>query len=540
MKFRSQKKSGEALAVDHRADILDLLFSPTRGNESVHDGATCVVYISGPLEHRACPYGDSYEAIRHRFGEALGGDADTIVLRIDSPGGVVSGLNQAVLDMQRAAKNSGKRVLVYVDELACSAAYALSCVGEEIIVPPSGVVGSIGVRPEMCDQTAADEKAGIRWALITSGARKADGDPRIPISDEALAREQARVDDLARQFFAIVSDARGLSDDTIAGYQAGTFLGANAVEAGLADDVQGWEELLAEIDLARVAQPVSRSAVAQPGTSRKETPMSKLSSLITKAKAKLKAEKDPAKRKALKAAIAHHEALAAAELPPVALAAALGAMKKTKYKLEEEETVEEDDAEAEDADDMPCDEPDDDDKAEGDDKDKDAEDDGDDAEAESEESEEDAEDDEPKKDAKAGKRAALAAKAAEHDRLAAEVARLHALEVKREKASLIDAAVAGRRITRAHAKMLQGEKLSFVKGFLKMHTKALYQVDGEESLPDGSKLDAALPGGRITDQQMDMFRKAAAASGGTLTVDKLIENYRNNPNPANGIAGKAG
>lgn len=536
-KFRTQKKNGEALAIDHRADILDLLLSPARGNEEAHDGATAIVYVSGPLEHRACPYGDSYESIRQRFGEALASDADTVVLRIDSPGGVVSGLNQAVFDMRRAGENSGKRIVVYVDELACSAAYALSCVASEIVAPPSGVVGSIGVRSEMCDQTAADEKAGIKWAIITSGERKADGDPRMPISEDALAREQARVDKLAAQFFAIVSDARGLSAEAVEGYQAGTFLGADAYAAGLVDDVMGWEELLAEIDLARGGTRVPPSGVAQLGTSRKDPNMSKLSSLITKAKAKLKAEKDPAARKALKAAIAQHEALAAAELPPVVLAASLNAMKKTKYKLEEEETVEEDDAE--DADDMPGDEPDkkDDDKAEDDAEDADAEDTEDDAEASDDGEDDEAEDDEPKKDAKAGRSAALVAKATAHDALAAEVAALRADKVKREKAEAISAALAGRRITKAHAKMLASKKLSFVTGFLAMHTKPLYTREGEETLPDGTTLDQPLNGAKITEHQMHMFRQAAASTGGLVTVEQLIKNYVANPNPVNGKAG---
>ena len=266
--------------------------------------------------------------------------------------------------------------------------------------------------------------------------------------------------------------------------------------------------------------------------------MSKLSSLITKAKAKLKAEKDPAKRKALKAAIAQHEALAAADLPPVVLAASLTAMKKTKYKLEEEETVEEDDAE--DADDMPCDEPDkkDDDKAEDDAEDADAEGDDEDAEASDDDTDEDAEDDEPKKDAKAGRSAALVAKAAAHDDLAAKVRALEAEKVKREKAEAISAALAGRRITKAHAKMLAGKKLSFVHGFLAMHTKPLYTREGEETLPDGSTFGDVPNGVKITDAQMTIFRKAAASSGGLVTMEQLIKNYVANPDIAtNGKAG---
>jgi ClpP class serine protease len=490
-----------------------------------------VVHITGPLEHRGCAFGDSYEAIRERFSEALAGEAETIVLRVDSPGGVVSGLNQAVFSMRQAKDEAGKRVIVYVDELACSAAYALACVADEIVMPPSAVVGSIGVRSEMCDQTEADKKAGIRWELITSGTRKAEGDPRMGMSEGAVKREQQRVDKLAVQFFDIVSDARGLSTETIAGYQAGTFLGDGAVEAGLADDVMGWDDLMAQIGVAPRVPPVQTS-VAQSGTpAAKESPMTKLIALIAQAKKKLAAEKDAGKRSTLKAAIAKHEALLFSQLPPVVVSASLKAMKKTKYKLEEEETTEDDDPEKDDDD---SDEDASDDEASDDEGDKDAADDEDATSAEDDEaSDEDAEDDEPKK---SGKKAAIEEKAAKYDALQEKVAQLEASEKARARASAIESALAGRRITKQQAKMLSGKKLAFVTEYLGMHTKKLMLIDGEEHLPDGTDLDK--PMGAVTDAQMSIFKKAAAASGGTLTVEDLIKAYKSAPNAVNGIPGK--
>ena len=139
-----------------------------------------------------------------------------------------------------AAQNNGVRVISYVDELTASAAYALACVAEEIYLPPSGIAGSVGVISTMCDQTQADEMAGLRYVTITSGARKADGHVHVAISDEAIAAEEVRVGELAEQFFALVEKARGIDARPL---QANIYLAADAVSAGLADGVFGWHEL---------------------------------------------------------------------------------------------------------------------------------------------------------------------------------------------------------------------------------------------------------------------------------------------------------
>lgn len=532
--FRSKVRNREALAIDPRADILDMLMAEAvRPNEKLGD--ICVVHVNGPLEHRACGYGDSYEQIRERFQCALDEAPKAVVLRIDSPGGVVSGLNQFVAALQRAKEAAGIPVYAYADELIASAAYAMACAADEIITPPSGIVGSIGVISLMADQVGADKKAGLNFVTITSGERKDDGHPHTPISDAAVAAETERVNELAAQFFAIVEDARGFDPEPL---QAGIFTGADAVANGVADQVAGWDDLLAQIGLAHGASVVSTSgSVAQPGTPGSSSPtegssMLKLKALLAEARKALKAAKTEAKRTALKADIsAYTRSLASLE----------AAYKKTtKTETKEEKTDDEEDEEAGNdtdreeevpADDSSAELPEDDDEEESSEEDE--------KKASSEEEEEEsAEDEEPKKDAKrAGKRAALADKARAHDVLQAKVARLEAQERDRKKAAAIASALAGHRITRSQAKMLGGKKSAFVTEYLSMHKTKLFLVDGEESSPrEGAGFATS---GNFSDEQMAQFRAASLASGGRITVDQLVENYKKNPSATNGVAGKA-
>jgi len=212
--------------------------------ENEEDDGVVTVHIRGALEHHdEGAGGDCYDLILERASMAFA-SARAVVLRIDSPGGVVSGLNQCVFSLQRMKRDAQKPLYIYIDEMATSAAFALACAGDEVWLPPSGICGSVGVISSMISLAGANDKAGVQVVMIASGKRKTDGHPNAPITDNAIAAEQARVDDLAQQFFKIASKARGLSVETIEGYEAGLFLGRKAVKAGLADGVSGWAGFL--------------------------------------------------------------------------------------------------------------------------------------------------------------------------------------------------------------------------------------------------------------------------------------------------------
>jgi len=204
-----------------------------------------VVYIQGPLT-RTWSCWDCYEAIGARIAAAAASPAKTVVLRIDSPGGEAAGCFEAVAVARAVLKESGKRSIAFVDK-ALSAGYAWACVADEIVVPPSGQAGSVGVISARVDATEAARKSGVRFEFTMSGYRKAYGNPQTKVTEDEREKEREAVQDLADQFFALVSDSRDTSIDIVAGLEAGTFLGRRAVDAGLADRVETFEELLATL-----------------------------------------------------------------------------------------------------------------------------------------------------------------------------------------------------------------------------------------------------------------------------------------------------
>lgn len=207
-------------------------------------GPVAIVRVCGPLDHHRGGDFDSYDALVARFQIACESPAQHIVLVLDSPGGQVSGLFETSAQLRDLAAQSGKTLTAFVEGSACSAAYALACAATRIVTSSTGITGSIGVLDTRIDLTGADSAQGIKVALVTSGERKADGHPHLALSPDELADRQRIVDGLAAVFFEHVAAARSLSVADIKALQARVYPGQAAVNAGLADAVCTFTQLI--------------------------------------------------------------------------------------------------------------------------------------------------------------------------------------------------------------------------------------------------------------------------------------------------------
>jgi len=204
-----------------------------------------VVEVIGPLEHHAGGLFDSYDSIKERVKAALSSSASCVLLSIDSGGGLVAGLHDTVTELRALSTAAGKPIYCYVDSEACSAAYILACAADRIWVPPTAMVGSVGLIECLVDVTALDAAQGVQFHVLTSGARKADTNPHTAKNAEALGAKQAELDALAEEFFKLVATYRPITVDQIRDLQAGVVYGANAVNAGLADDIGTFDSVVA-------------------------------------------------------------------------------------------------------------------------------------------------------------------------------------------------------------------------------------------------------------------------------------------------------
>jgi len=180
-----------------------------------------------------------------------------VVLDVDSPGGAVNGVEELADEMLRA--RGQKPVVAVANTLAASAAYWIATAADEVVVTPSGEVGSIGVFAVHEDFSAALEAAGIRVSLVSAGKYKMEGNPYEPLGDEGRAALQERVDDYYGMFVGAVARGRGVAaKDVREGFGQGRLVGARqAVELGMADRVATLDETLDRV-ARRVAGNRSR------------------------------------------------------------------------------------------------------------------------------------------------------------------------------------------------------------------------------------------------------------------------------------------
>lgn len=211
------------------------------------DGGIAAVRVEGPLEHHGGPWSwwANYDQILKDAECALmWPGVRALVLRLDTPGGVCSGMLSAHRALRALRRKHGKPIVAYVDEMAASAGYGLASGCDEIWGPAEMVVGSIGVILCVVDESARMKKEGIEVRYVVTGSRKADLHPGAPLTDEVIGVAQAKVDELGGAFFAAVARARGMKPAAIEGLEAAVFMGDAAVQAGLADGVSDWPEFL--------------------------------------------------------------------------------------------------------------------------------------------------------------------------------------------------------------------------------------------------------------------------------------------------------
>lgn len=203
--------------------------------------------------------GTGLDMVAAEFDAALKDpDVKGILLDIDSPGGVVSGVPEMAKTI-RAARGQ-KPILAVANSMAASAAYYLAAQADSISVTPSGDVGSIGVVYMHTDARGFAEQMGVSHRIFRSQERKADVNPWEELSEAAAADIQSKVDAYDAMFVADVAKGRGVSRETVRkNYGAGLmFLAKDALAAGLVDQVETVDEAAAR--LARGAVAVRQSA----------------------------------------------------------------------------------------------------------------------------------------------------------------------------------------------------------------------------------------------------------------------------------------
>lgn len=159
------------------------------------------------------------------------------VIEVDSFGGQVNGAFEAAAALRSLSK--AKPTIAILTDYAYSAGYLLASQARQIIMPPFGGAGSIGVVMMHADFSGWLENEGIKVTFIHAGKKKVDGNPYQHLAADQQEKWQAEVEAMRDQFAAVVAKGRGsrLTKAAALKTEAEAFTAAEALELGLVDAI---------------------------------------------------------------------------------------------------------------------------------------------------------------------------------------------------------------------------------------------------------------------------------------------------------------
>jgi len=236
------------------------------GREPARVGPVAVLPLYGVIFPRANLFtemsgGTSLQQFISAFRQAIGDERTrAVVLDVDSPGGLTDLVPEVAAEI-RSARGS-KPIVAIADTTAASAAYWLASQADELVVTPSGEVGSIGIFAAHDDISKLQEKAGVKTTLISAGRYKTEGNPFEPLSEEARQAIQRTVDEFFAMFVDDVAHGRRVRESAVRqGFGQGRMVTATrALELGMADRIDTFEATITR--LAGDASGPGRRALA--------------------------------------------------------------------------------------------------------------------------------------------------------------------------------------------------------------------------------------------------------------------------------------
>lgn len=158
-----------------------------------------------------------------------------IVLRINSPGGTVTGSETMFREIERFREMTGKPVVVAMGEIATSGGYYISLAADEIMAMPTTTTGSIGVIFQTWNFSEGMSMIGVDGIAIVSGPNKDIANPFEEPQERHYAILQGTVDDMYARFRTLVETRRPDIRDLATATDGRIFTGERALEMGLVD-----------------------------------------------------------------------------------------------------------------------------------------------------------------------------------------------------------------------------------------------------------------------------------------------------------------
>ncbi|MEC7959859.1 MAG: protease SohB [Pseudomonadota bacterium] len=177
------------------------------------------------------------EALREEISAVLPNAqaGDEVLLRLESPGGVVHGYGLAASQLSRI-REAGVTLVIAVDKVAASGGYMMACVGDRILAAPFAVLGSIGVVAQMPNFHRLLKKNDVDVEQFTAGEFKRTITMFAENTDKGRRKFESELEDTHGLFKQFVSDNRqGIDIEKISTGEV--WYGQQAIDVGLIDEI---------------------------------------------------------------------------------------------------------------------------------------------------------------------------------------------------------------------------------------------------------------------------------------------------------------
>jgi protease-4 len=188
---------------------------------------------------------DSKETIRQLRYFLKQDSVKAVVLRVDSPGGIVAPSQEIYAEVKKFAAK--KKIIVSMGSLAASGGYYISAPATMIYANPGTITASIGVILKLSNIEALMDKIGIKSYTLKTGKYKDSGSPLREFSAEDRAMLQSVIDNTHQQFIRAVAEGRKLPIEDISKIADGRILsGEQAMALKLVDRLGTLQDAIEE------------------------------------------------------------------------------------------------------------------------------------------------------------------------------------------------------------------------------------------------------------------------------------------------------
>ena len=175
---------------------------------------------------------------------SIAADEDEVLVRLESPGGVVHGYGLAASQLQRI-KNHGVNLTVAVDKVAASGGYMMACIANKVIAAPFAILGSIGVVAQLPNFHRLLQKNEVDFEVLTAGEYKRTLTMFGKNTETGREKFQNELEALHGLFKDLVAENRPAVDTGLVA-TGETWFGKQALEHALVDELQTSDEYIVD------------------------------------------------------------------------------------------------------------------------------------------------------------------------------------------------------------------------------------------------------------------------------------------------------